>query len=329
MTKYGEKDRPPEDNGLDTQMLQDRSGRTSKKERVAKIQIDKLAAIVKAGKYRGQLIFIGWTPEDKPALSTDVSTLSEKAREAFEFYRKGAYGYQIPEIGYSYLIPAEFNLSGELLNSPNSREDFVTVTITDVDGAEKEIKVGELEILEAIVAANSPFVNPSRGIGNFTGRIISSENLYSLIIRGYDYRLPEDTAYAVLFKPPTEGIPQEATFRAFVVDTLQNLIVNDPLQGDGNQRGYYNAALKLPKLVTAKKDRLPQPGPIGRFLFSNEDSASKFEKKIRNFFFEDKRAQNNEKTINLQALERSETKELFAIATTFRDIAKNYFRYHR
>lgn len=311
-----------QDDSALNQSGRDYSGQEAKKV----MTVERLASVVRAGRY--DTFFIGWTPDSKPTVTTDIKDLSSSARQVYELYRRGVAGYRIPSIKYNELLPAQFNFLNQLSDTPDEGEDIFSLSLTYPDGQHKDLKIGEQELLEALVAANNPLLDTSSGIASLNRQIATPESLYTLIVGGYDYSVSETTGYAILFKAVMEGVPQAATFRAFVEEVIGNLIVNDQQQEEPRGRKGY---VKVASRYIAKKDgNKPPANPIAGFFFRTDKDAKEAEKAFKNWFFEpEKETEKKEIELDFNELQNLSTSQIFQFVAELQMAAKMYFKYRR
>lgn len=289
-------------------------------ERISQGNIDKLASVVHA-KYSREIIFIGWDADDKPTVTNDLSCLSDEARNVYEVYRRKVSGYNIPTIPFSDLLPFKLNFLDSLVDAPPRREDIFSLSVTTPEGKQRNIKVGEQELLEAISAANNPFLDTSPEA--ISGkRVVKSESLYTLIIGGYNADIPDDTGVALLFRS-VEGNEQELSFRIFIEEVLGNLIANDLQQDSAGRKGYAQAAMAYLSRDTNKE--LPN-SPIARLFYKSRQDQEQAGQSLHKLFYGDTaKGPQLEINLDLDKLQSLEMSVLFKIIAEFSAVAKKYF----
>lgn len=207
-------------------------------------QIKRLCSVVRQGRRRkkGELIFIGWTRDGKPAITSNETRLSEEVQESLKAFERS--GLEIKEI-YLNLIPVEYAYTGAAIDFRDQKErkaeDLINYGIKDEDGKSKKIALGELAVLEAIADSQTPWQDTASS--KVREIAVAAKPMYILFVSTPE--MDGNTALAILFKPTIEGESNEAAFKSFIRQTIGRLLVLDESQDPENRKGYMKAAEKF------------------------------------------------------------------------------------
>jgi hypothetical protein len=193
---------------------------------------------------RGELVFIGWTKSGKPLVSEEMSDLDKNAMESLEAFEMS--GLPTRKIYSPKVTPLEYSFTGPAVDFKDKgnkkAEDLITYGVVNENGENKKISLGERAVLSAIAASNNPWQNiSSTKMGDVA---IEASPMYTLIISSKDKKREKDDV-AILFKPTLAGESNEATFKAFIRNTIGRLLVLDESQSSGSRKGYLRAAAQF------------------------------------------------------------------------------------
>jgi hypothetical protein len=206
------------------------------------LTINLLAAAVvsTAPGVRGRLLYVGWTPDGQPAATPSIDSLAEDARASLAAFRTS--GLSPRRVPFASLVPVEYVSTGpaiDFADTPERRaEDQVRYTVVDANGAQRDVALGELAVLDAIAGARQPWQSLVRGDG--AELAVSTVPLYSLmaVMPG----TPQGTGMAMLFRPTIEGSTNEPAFRSFIRLTIGRLLVLDESVPASQRKGYLAVA---------------------------------------------------------------------------------------
>ncbi|MFQ5459948.1 MAG: hypothetical protein ACE5EL_04070, partial [Anaerolineae bacterium] len=115
----------------------------------------------------GGWLFVGWNEADLPIALRDPGGLGEEARRAFAMFRQS--GLWPRQVAFRSLAAAEYVLTGPAVDFADQgdrmAEDRVQYVVLDEAGGRREIVLGELAVLEAMVTAREPWQSVSRLAG--------------------------------------------------------------------------------------------------------------------------------------------------------------------
>lgn len=212
---------------------------------IAQPVIDDLtAAVVSTARgVRGRWLFVGWTAERMPAATTMLEGLSEVSRQDLAAYRGSRLNPR--KVPYATLIPVAYVLTGSAIDFADSMErraeDQVSYTVVDASGQRRDIAIGELAALGAIVAAREPWQSHSGS--SALQMAVDAVPVYTLFTTLPGVRA--DTGLAMLFDTTVPGSSNEAAFRSFVRHTVGRLLVLDESQPPASRKGYLEVAGRL------------------------------------------------------------------------------------
>lgn len=222
--------------------------------------IDRLAAAVvtTARNRRGQWLFVGWAPDERPAATTDPARLSEDALRAAQLYQ-GA-GLSPRRIPYAKVAPVEYVMTGSAIDFADTAdkmaEDQIRYTVVDAGGDRRDIALGELAALGAIADARVPW----QATGNPIAADVAVSAVPLFTIFAPQPGRPPDACVALLFRSAIPSMGNTAAFHAFVRQTLSRLLVLDESQPKQNRKGYLDVAGRL-------AGPLPSGGVAGTLLW--------------------------------------------------------------
>lgn len=199
------------------------------------------AAVVSTARgVRGRWLFVGWTAERLPVATTALDELSPAARQELAAVR-GAQpaARQVP---FASLIPVAYVLTGSAIDFTDSlhsrAEDQISYTVVDAAGQRREVALGELAVLGAIVAARQPW--QARRAGAVSEAAVETVPQYTLFTTLPGVRA--DAGVALLFDTTIPGSSNAAAFRSFVRNTIGRLLVLDESQPKATRKGYLEIA---------------------------------------------------------------------------------------
>lgn len=204
--------------------------------------IDQLSAAVvsTARGVRGRWMFVGWTADRLPAAATALEQLSDPARQVLAAGRGAR--LEPRKVPFATLIPVTYVMTGSAIDfadTPGRRaEDQVGYTVLDALGQRRDIALGELAVLGAIVAAREPLQAVQSGTN--LGLAVDTVPLYTLFTTLPGVRA--DTGLAVVFDPTIAGSTNGPAFRSFVRHTVGRLLVLDESQPAASRKGYLDVA---------------------------------------------------------------------------------------
>ncbi len=261
----------------------------------------------------GEQIYIGWGPDGNPAATRDRGELAPTGQDIMRVYDR-ARNLQIPETSYSNIVPVEYSyIKLKDLDSP--AEDYFLVNVRDSKGTSRQFRIGELELLDGIVNARTYFQDTS-ATGDLGERIVPSEPIYAVVAPSFDID-DKYTALAILFKPPMQDVPQEATFQYFVVSVLRILSRNDKKDDPPARKGYYHA---IQSYLRWPPSEVPL---LLRMTFKSEETAREKWEALKRLFF--KPSESPAEPNVSDNLDQQNMETLFSLATVMRDLARYYF----
>jgi hypothetical protein len=208
----------------------------------ARPPIHSLAAVAvsRVPSVQHRMLFVGWTEDGLPAAAPRLEGLGEAAQAALTAFRNS--GLEPRRVPFSALAPTEYVGTGpavDFADQPGRRaEDQVRYTLLDSRGAERDVPLGELEVLRAIAEARHPFQSlASTGGGELAVDTVSLHTLFVGLPGG-----PEGTGLAILFRPTVAGHGNEPAFRTFVRLTIGRLLVLDESAPRAARKGYLEVA---------------------------------------------------------------------------------------
>jgi hypothetical protein len=204
------------------------------------------AAVVSTARgVRGRSIFVGWTSEGLPAASTQLTGLTDKARESLRRYRGS--GLPPRRVPYAALVPVTYVLTGSAVDFADTEtrraEDQVNYTVVDAAGRRRVIALGERGVLGGIAASRDPWQSTVDGSAGIGALAVDAVPLYTVFAPLPGARA--DTGLAMLFEPTLPGETNEPAFRSFVRNTISRLLMLDESQPVKSRKGYVEAAGKL------------------------------------------------------------------------------------
>jgi hypothetical protein len=113
--------------------------------------------------------------------------------------------------------------------------------VVDAAGQRRDITIGELSVLGAIVAAREPW--QAHAGGSALQLAVDAIPLYSLFTTLPGVRA--DTGLAMLFDATLPGSSNEPAFRSFVRHTVGRLLLLDESQPPASRKGYLEVAGRL------------------------------------------------------------------------------------
>jgi hypothetical protein len=261
----------------------------------------------------GDEIYIGWGPDGNAAVTKNRRELSAAGQDVLRVYDR-ARNLRILGIPYADIVPVEYSyIKLKDLDSP--AEDYFFVNTKDSKGQGQQYRIGELELLEGIVNASNYFQDTS-ATGETGQQIVPSEALYTVIAPCFEID-DKYTALAILFKPPMENVPQEATFQYFVVTVLRFLWQNDKKDDPQLRKGYYDA---IQSYLSSNPSQVPL---ILRMAFTSEETAREKWEALRRLIY--KQPEKSTKGSESDNLGQLDMEHLFSLATVMRDAARGYF----
>ncbi len=207
--------------------------------------IDELAAAVisTARGVSGRWLFVGWTAGRLPAATTAIEGLSASAQHDLAAYRGARLTAR--KVPYATLVPVAYVVTGSAIDFADSAErraeDQVSYSVIDAAGQRRDIAIGELSALGAIVAAREPW--QARAGGSAVQLAVDAVPLYALFTNLPGVRA--DTGLAMLFDATLAGGTNEPAFRSFVRHTIGRLLVLDESQPPASRKGYLEVAGRL------------------------------------------------------------------------------------
>lgn len=201
----------------------------------------RISAVLRSNRGR-RLMYIGWNGDQHPMVTIDQNQLSPAARDNVNQYL----GLQREprDTQYSVISPVDY-VGYQVVTDLKEGEDLVNYVIHDENG-ERNIAVGELNILDAIIDAGKYWEDTSLSMN--VGPVEKAKTMYTVLVPQFGKY--SDTGVAILFKSYTnaEG-SNEDRFRGFAYDTIRGLIINDEMQvasgKRGQRKGYIEAAAKV------------------------------------------------------------------------------------
>jgi hypothetical protein len=261
----------------------------------------------------GQEVYLGWGADGKAAATLDRREVSPTGRDILRVYDR-ARNLPIPDVPYGVIVPVEYGYV-KLKDLDSPAEDYFFVTTQDSKGKTQQYRIGELELLEGIVNARIYFQDTSAS-GEIGQRIVPAEPVYTVVAPCFEID-DNNSALAILFKPPLENAPQEATFQHFVVSVLRFLWQNDMKDDPSLRKGYYDAARGYLN---------PGQGPVPlllRLAFTSEDTARQKWEAIRRWIY--KSPQASPASNQADSLDELDLLHLFSLALAMRDAARAFF----
>ncbi len=276
------------------------------------VVVDQLTTVIRDK--AGQELYIGWGPDGSPALAMARQALSPTAQDILRVYDR-ARNLVILQLPIAKIVPVEYSYI-KLHDLGGSAEDYFLVNCKDSKGRSKQFRVGELELLEGI--ANARYYLQDTSAAPPTGeRIVYAQPLYTVLTPCFE--LDERNAWlAILFKPPVENAPQEATFQYFVVEVLRVLWQNDMKDEPQIRKGYYDA---VQRYLSPSQTRVPL---LLRMAFTSEDTAREKWDAFRRWVY--KKPGPSSTGGQVDGLGDLDMPALLSLATTMRDSARAYFQ---
>lgn len=275
------------------------------------IVVDQLTSVVR--NRTGQEVYLGWGPDGNAAITPDRQAISSSGRDILRVY-DSARNLPIRDLPYSVIMPVEYGYI-KLKDLGGAAEDYFFVNVKDWRGEPEQYRVGELELLEGIVNART-YLQDTSATGEIGERIVPTEPVYTVITRCFEID-DKYTALAIMFKPPMENVPQEATFQHFVVSVLRSLWQNDMQQVPSLRKGYYDAAQDY---LPPSQTRVPL---LLRLAFTSEDTARKKWEAIRRWIYKQPDASLGSNQAD--SLDQLDMDHLFSLALSMRDSARTFF----
>jgi hypothetical protein len=261
----------------------------------------------------GQEVYLGWGTDGNAAATLDRREVSAAGRDILRVYDR-ARNLPIPEMPYGIIIPVEYGYV-KLKDLDSPAEDYFFVTAKDSKGSAQQYRIGELELLEGIVNARIYFQDTSAS-GEIGQRIVPAEPVYTVVAPCFEID-DNNSALAILFKPPLENAPSEATFQHFLVSVLRFLWQNDMKDEPRLRKGYYDAAQSY---LNPGQTRVPL---ILRLAFTTEDTARQKWEAIRRWIY--KSPQASPGSNQADSLDQLDLPQLFTLAVSMRDTARAFF----
>lgn len=275
--------------------------------------VDELTTVIR--NRNGQEVYLGWGADGNATATLDRRKVSPAGRDILLVYDR-ARNLPIPEVPYGVIVPVEYTYV-KLKDLDSPAEDYFFVTTKDSQGKTQQYRIGELELLEGIVNARIYFQDTSAS-GEIGQRIVPAEPVYTVVAPCFEID-DSNSALAILFKPPLENAPQEATFQHFLVGVLRFLWQNDMKDEPGLRKGYYDA--------TAAQSYLnPSHSPVPlilRLAFTSEDTARQKWEAIRRWIY--KTPQASLRSNQADSLDELDLSHLFTLTVSMREAARSYF----
>lgn len=191
---------------------------------------------------QGRPVFIGWTAQGIPAITTTENELSQVAQKSYFENRKSK--QQLDLLQYSNIIPVDYLKTGQPIDyqdTPQHKaEDLLSYSVLDSNGDQKSLTIGELNMLEGI--SNGVSIWQDLGKLDRDEIAATAKQMYTLFV---EEEKQSGEAYAFMFQPPIEGQSNEVSFKSFIRQTLGKLLVLDESQNPSNRKGYIEAAADL------------------------------------------------------------------------------------
>jgi hypothetical protein len=261
----------------------------------------------------GQEVYLGWGPDGHTVVTLDRRAVSPAGRDILRVYDK-ARNLRIPDVPYATIVPVEYcYVKLKDLDSP--AEDYFFVNTNDSKGQPQQYRIGELELLDGIVNARTYFQDTS-ATGEIGQRIVPAEAVYTVIAPCFEID-DKNSVLAILFKPPLENAPQEATFQHFVVSVLRFLWQNDMKDEPGLRKGYYDA---VQGYLNPSQSQVPL---ILRLAFTSEDTARQKWEVLRRWIY--KQPEASPGSNQADSLGELDVSDLFTLAASMRDAARAFF----
>ncbi len=275
------------------------------------VVVDQLTTVIR--NRAGQEIYLGWGPDGNAAMTLDRRAVSPAGRDILRVYDR-ARNLRIPDVPYADVVPVEYSyIKLKDLDSP--AEDYFFVNTKDSKGQPQQYRIGELELLEGIVDARTYFQDTS-ATGAIGERIVPAEAVYTVVVPCFEID-DKYSALAILFKPPMENVPQEATFQHFVVNVLRFLWQNDMKDEPPLRKGYYDA---VQGYLNPSQSRVPL---ILRLAFTSEETARQKWEAIRRWIYKQPEASPGSNQVD--SLGELDMEHLFSLAASMRDAARVFF----
>jgi len=187
--------------------------------------------------------YVGWTAERLPAATTALEGLSEDTRRDLDAYHGARLAPR--RLPYATLSPVAHVLTGSAIDfadTPYRRaEDQVMYTVIDATGQRRDVAVGEMAVLGAIVAAREPW--QSHGGAPMGEMAVNAIPFYTLFTPLPGQRA--DHGLAMLFEATLPGGSNAPAFHAFVRHTIGRLLVLDESQPAASRKGYLEVAGRM------------------------------------------------------------------------------------
>jgi len=201
------------------------------------------AVVSTARGVRGHWLFVGWTAERLPAAATSLDGLTDIARHSLAIHRGAR--FEPRKVPYATLIPVAYVLTGSAIDFSDTAhrraEDQVSYTVVDAAGQRRDMALGEMAVLGAIVAAREPWQSLEAPPG--PGTAVNAVPLYTLFTPLPGVRA--DTGLALLFDATIPGASNAPAFRSFIRHTVGRLLVLDESQPPATRKGYLDVAGRL------------------------------------------------------------------------------------
>lgn len=223
-------------------------------------EITRLSLAVKMpGAGRGNVMFVGWDKNENPVISYDASSLSEQAKNSYGITKATTFPYR-GDIATLPMVPIEFMGTSRPydkkdISESELTEDILTYWVTKGGNAE-QIQVPELGLLEAILRGQVVWEDFNEDTLLQDERV-SGQNMYTLFLPTQDSN-GKDLLYLMMFKPPMKNEANEATYRQFLIQTLQTLAKIDQAQPSNQRKGYLEAI----GLEDVETDNSPEGGAL-------------------------------------------------------------------
>lgn len=273
--------------------------------------IDELTTVIR--NRNGQEVYLGWGPDGNAAATLDRHEVSPAGRDILRVYDR-ARNLPIPDVPFGVIIPVEYGFV-KLKDLDSPAEDYFFVTVKDSKGNSQQYRIGELELLEGIVNARIYFQDTSAS-GEIGQRIVPVEPVYTVVAPCFEID-DNNSALAILFKPPLENAPSEATFQHFLVSVLRFLWQNDMKDEPRLRKGYYDAAQSY---LNPSQTRVPL---LLRLAFTSEATARQKWEAIRRWIY--KSPQASPGSNQADSLDQLDLPHLFTLAVAMRDAARAFF----
>jgi len=293
-------------------MSPDRFEYSRPKEALQPDAISVLCNVLKLNGRRGNgLVFLGWNNEGKPIATRDEKKLRGEAAKSYQNLLL-SHDLTIKTINnLSALVPVDpiepFSTIGILDKEDNGEhktEDSLIFSINSGDGLGNNISVGELEALSAIVEAKHTYW---QDLGSADGRL---KRMYCMFIKAPN--MGAEVALAFMFRMGITQQSNEATFRDFVIQTLNKLLALDESKTPDERKGY----LKTIKMPEPRKHK----SFVQMFVRVSDQEAEEMEKKLKSIFINPTKEETLKSDNPSYSLESLTMDQLFSLAEEMKKV---------